>query len=516
MPNDFWHDLDDGVLPADVFEKKQTKSVKKGKILIDLGVDNFRSNNFKLTSKKSSFTAKEPSPKRQSLPKDSGSSEWYLRFRSLVLKLMWSSAIVLTFGLVFVSGFKYFGKESLGRKVAFWNLFKNGKYLVLFQNNTELRASGGFLGSFAVVDLEDGKIKNIYFDTNIYKRDHNFVWTQGNHLEPPSPIKEAFGEENYFAMRDSNWDVDFPTTAQKVAWFYGKEGGEPVDGVIALNTTVMIDLLKLTGPIDLPQYNLTVDSNNFLSQIQYQVEKGYFEKMDGELTNEPKTVLKDMFPLLINKIDNYSDKKQFIELMSKELREKQIMFYFDNSDLEKIVFQENWGGKVAEEKIGQDYLYINHSNLGVNKSSLSVDQSVFYSLQKQNSTIVANLGIVREHKGSYNWPDGDNLNWTRILVPNGSRLISANENGKDVTSQIKVETEANKTVFAFWYKTKVGEKNSINLKYELPFGLENVNDYKLILQKQSGTLNDIYKVQFMDKILFNGVLNTDETVSFEQ
>ena len=115
----------------------------------------------------------------------------------------------------------------------------------------------------------------------------------------------------------------------------------------------MIDLLKLTGPITLPQYNLTVDANNFLPEVQYQVEKGYFENMNGELANEPKTILKDIFPQIMSKINDYPDKKQLIELVSEELREKQVMFYFDKSDLEKIVLRKIGAVRSQKKKLGK-------------------------------------------------------------------------------------------------------------------------------------------------------------------
>ena len=508
MPNDFWHELDDGVLPADIFESKKKPGIQQKGRMIDLGIDAKRANNmprdFHRATKQQDIVKEEKSPR-----------EFWPKARKLSKKLLFSTIIILSFGLISISGLKYFGKQSLGEKIAFWNLFKNGKYLVLFQNNTELRASGGFLGSFAVMDLKDGKVEKIYVDTNIYKRDNDFVWNQGNRIEPPSPIKKAFGNDNWWAMRDSNWYVDFSQGADKVAWFYQQEGGEKVDGVIALNTTVMTDLLKLTGPIAMPQYNLTVDNNNFLTEVQYQVEKGYYQNIQGEVTNEPKTVLKDMLPLLMEKVNKMPDKSQLLDFLGKELREKNIMVKFNNDDLQKIALDENWAGTVWPNKKNVDYLQINHSNLGVNKSSLNVSQTAFYSIQKNNGKLTGELSITREHQGTYNWPDGDNVNWTRILVSDGAQLVSAKENNSDITGEIAVSKEADKTVFAFWYKTNVGSKTNINIKYNLPFYVESAEGYELDLQKQSGILGDSYKVQFMDQVIFNGLLDSDKKLNAE-
>src|SRR3990167_3413080 len=49
---------------------------------------------------------------------------------------------------------------------------KDGRYLILLQNNAELRGGGGFLGSFAVVEIATNSVKKYYFESNIYKKDN--------------------------------------------------------------------------------------------------------------------------------------------------------------------------------------------------------------------------------------------------------------------------------------------------------------------------------------------------------
>jgi len=67
-----------------------------------------------------------------------------------------------------VLSFLYYGSIQLANYTKVLQIFKlSGKYLILFQNNSELRPSGGFIGSFAVANLENGSIIDIYYDTNI-------------------------------------------------------------------------------------------------------------------------------------------------------------------------------------------------------------------------------------------------------------------------------------------------------------------------------------------------------------
>ena len=67
-----------------------------------------------------------------------------------------------------------------------------------------------------------------------------------------------------WTMHDANWFPNFPTSAEKVSWFYEKTGGRTVDGVIAITPELLRDLLAITGPIDMPEYDKTINADNFI------------------------------------------------------------------------------------------------------------------------------------------------------------------------------------------------------------------------------------------------------------
>ncbi|PIU24615.1 hypothetical protein COT12_00110, partial [Candidatus Berkelbacteria bacterium CG08_land_8_20_14_0_20_39_8] len=169
-------------------------------------------------------------------------------------------------------------------------------YLILFLNNTEIRPGGGFIGSFARLDLNNGRATALDFETNIYTLDKTFV-AAGNKIAPEEDISSI---TNDWTMRDANIYADYATSSQKVAWFYQQESGKKVDGVIALDTTLFQELLKVTGPIDMPDYNLEISDENFLSDVQYQVEIGYYQDKSNWSENQPKKILSDMMPKFLS------------------------------------------------------------------------------------------------------------------------------------------------------------------------------------------------------------------------
>ena len=134
------------------------------------------------------------------------------------------------------------------------------KYLFLFQNNSEMRATGGFIGSYGLLDIANGRIKKFFID-GIFNPDGQLK----DKIVPPLPIQKISAN---WSMHDSNWFPDFPVSARKAISFYEKTGGPTADGVITLTPVVMQRLLEITGPIEMPEYEITLDSNNFLELTQ--------------------------------------------------------------------------------------------------------------------------------------------------------------------------------------------------------------------------------------------------------
>jgi len=120
------------------------------------------------------------------------------------------------------------------------------KYLFLFQNNHEIRATGGFIGSYGVLNVHNGNVKELFVD-GIFNPDGQL----SVRVVPPKPIQKI---STNWSTHDANWFPNFPTSAEKIAWFYEKTGGPTVDGIITLTPTVMEKLLEITGPIEMLEY----------------------------------------------------------------------------------------------------------------------------------------------------------------------------------------------------------------------------------------------------------------------
>ncbi len=423
--------------------------------------------------------------------------------------------IVFSSFFLLVSSFVFFGR--LGANYLIDNiepisLFKNGKYLVLFQNNAEIRSSGGFIGSYAVIDIKDYEIENLSFNTNIIATDR--VFTDTNYVEPPAAMKKFLLDKSW-ALRDANYDASFVEAARDILQFYQAETGGNVDGIIALNAAVMIDLLKITGPINLAQYGLIITADNFYETTQYQIEKTYFQNPENWVINEPKTFLKDLYPAIISRA--FQDKIALAKLLKKELEQKEIIFYFKDEGKQQIAESHNWAGKIPtsqelkdqfETSGAVDYLYINSNSYSGDKSSIKMKENIDYKIsQESNGYLRATLKLTRIHTGTYVWPDGPNNTWIRVFVPEGSLLLNAKNNEQDIRNDVIIGSEAEKAFFGYQNFTNPGQVSILEFSYILPF---KNSDYHLLVQKQPGVVGSELTVSYGDRVLFNGILDGDK------
>ncbi|MEA2065071.1 MAG: DUF4012 domain-containing protein [Patescibacteria group bacterium] len=373
------------------------------------------------------------------------------------------------------------------------------QYLILFQNNYELRATGGFIGSFAVMDIDQGRIKKIYIPEG---GSYDVRGGLTKRISSPIPLHLV---SPLWQFHDANWWPDFPTSARKLMEFYEVSGGSTVDGVIAITPEIIIDLLKITGPIDMEEYGKVVDADNFMWTAQYYVELEY----DKE-GNKPKKFIADFTSILISKLsesfeDGSINMMDIFEILEKQAQSKGMQFYFTNQDAQKIVEENFLGGEIKQSS--GDYLMVVNSNIAGGKTDGVISQSIKLNTTVENDgTAVNQLTIKRAHNGDYEdyFQRDRNVNWIRIYVPEGSKLVSAdgfkNPDSKffqepeakldidqdlaeldsefkiDKLSGIKIYNQFGKTVFAGWSMVDVGETTEIELEYELPFKVEqNVN-----------------------------------------
>lgn len=401
--------------------------------------------------------------------------------------------------------------EMLGAK-------KPQKYLLLFENNSEIRAGGGFIGSYGILDIENGEIKNLFID-GIFNPDGQLK----EKIVPPMPIQKI---SSAWSMHDANWFSDFPQSAKKVALFYEKTGGSTVDGVIAITPNVLKEMLKLTGPIPMAEYGVIINEENFLYQSQLQVEELYDKKK-----NNPKQFLADLAPKIIERtfdIKNLGEGEKiqkflaFIDIAERSFKEKHLLMYHRSPEIENMIIKRGWGGKMLNSS--GDYLSVVNSNINGYKTDAVIEEKIVHQAEIfADGSIVDTVKITRKHLGGnseYDWYNRVNSDYMRVYVPLGSVLLEAkghtvqdyeppidysdfktDPDVKKIEDTLKIDPvsgthifeESRKTVFGNWVYVSPQETVEVSYKYKLPFKIDFDNftkpadRYSALIQKQIGS-----------------------------
>lgn len=372
---------------------------------------------------------------------------------------------------------------------------KNETYLIGFQNSAELRPTGGFWGSFALLRVDNNISKSsLLFETNPYKNDNPLLKTTD--VELPGPMRQIFKNRPQ-SFVNANWPFDFEQSAKTLQWYFGQGWQMQANGVIAVSSLSMIDLLRLTGPIEINGEML--NSDNFTRFMSEKIDTEYWLKEENIKTNEPKTIIKELFPKILDKLKNVS-KVKLISFAIQQGQKGRILMYFNDEKKQDLAQKLNLSGKVIESPL--DYLSVNNANLNGGKSSLNVSQSIKYAVDENN---IVNLELTRSCKNP-SWPDILNQNYTRVIAPLGSTFQSASFDGRDISSEVETNEESGKTTFGFWFSVGPGEVKTTKIQYHLPFG-EKITPYNLTAQKQPGTLPDNLEVTFKGKQIYSGIFD---------
>lgn len=387
------------------------------------------------------------------------------------------------------------------------------RYLLVFQNNAELRASGGFIGSYALIDMMNGKIVHVEIPAG---GPYDLRGSFHERLNPPEPLRLVASE---WQFQDANWWADFPSSAKKILWFYEKSGGPTVDGVIAINASVIPRILSHTGPINMQGYNKTLSSDSALNDLQKAVELEY-----DRATNKPKQIIAELFPLLMNALSkgNLFSSPKFLSTILNAFKSRDIQVYLRDAKYEQLAKKIQIAGEMKD--FNGDYSLIVSSNIGGAKTDSVISTDVDHTISfVENGMVDVTLELKRIHRGMKGDPftGVQHNDYMRFYAPEGSMLISAQgfsefpqeaakkplpmhrddndlrmiQQGMHHDDKYMLDrwNEHGKTVFAGWLFTKTQSESSVLLRYRIPYASA---AYALLIQRQSGSTIGRYTVHF--------------------
>lgn len=391
-------------------------------------------------------------------------------------------------------------------------------YLMLFQNDKEIRPTGGFLTAYATLKLNQGQVETTTSD-DIYRLDERLLTTCLTKicpLSPPAPIvkylPEADGKpRKAWSMRDSNLSADVPTSAKEFERMYHLLGsGLPFDGIIYIDTQVVEELIEITGPIEVfgTKFSAQIDKRCDCPGVIYELES--YAEIAAKGTQDRKAILGILMQQILTKLVSADVEKIpfFIETVVRLANHKHIIFYLHDNQTHSALSSLNWTGEIKEYE--GDYLHINDSNFAGGKSNLYVEQTVIQDVRVKGNKVSKKITIEYKNPRSFNiWLNGINRDYVRFYVPLGSKLISS----KGSESEVTTIDELGKSVFEAFITVRPENSRKLEIEYEIPYSPE--ENYQLLIQKQPGAKDFRYIIKINGSEKKDFKLDQDKEFKFD-
>ncbi len=374
------------------------------------------------------------------------------------------------------------------------------RYMIIMQNDKELRPTGGFMTNYATFKISNGLLDSDFSSKDMYSVDLTLdeIDAYTDFPDPPYVYGSLLKVERWYA-RDMNSSPDFVTSMDQFLKFYNMAGRinpyeiKPVNGIIAIDTNVISELLEVTGPVTVN--GITYTKDNVVLELEKIASLALAEQANR------KRVLGDLMQgMLINVFE--SDSNLWPKLIEKGIDlavRKHISFYIFDDEVQALLDKYGIGGRVKEDVNG-DYSMIVSTNLGGDKTNWFTSKKVDHSLEKQDDRWVRTVKLTY----TYTQPSSEYgalvkrfKDWVRVYAPAGSELISVE--GSEAPAYNISDQERDKVWFSGYLELGPGESKEITFKYYLPSDAIN-NNYKLTIQKQSGIDKEKHTVNYNGQI----------------
>ena len=391
-------------------------------------------------------------------------------------------------------------------------------YLVMVQNEDELRATGGFLSAVGVMVFENGKLTNLSFESYELFDDFSKPYPKA-----PWQLDEYMMAE-MLLLRDANWFTDFPTSVSWVRFLYAYTRPGAIQGVVAVDQNVIVELLRQVGPLQVDGEAEMVTADNVIQFMRSSKEQKPPAGVSPEGWNRKRFINRLADPLTKQLMAGNSQVWQGVSrALIRLLDEKHILLYFDDPEMKELVARSGWDGSVRPNP-NSDFLMAVDSNIGFNKTYAVMQVSEEYDVDlsnpehpkaeftirhQNNSSIKVDClqsrgGTIETIEEKDYRINGCFWSYLRIYTPAGSQMVESTPHEikapwplreKDIPARTDTLNEAITGVNAYGTLLVVptGQSLDTSFSYSLPEGVVTVDPdikswiYRLRIQKQPGT-----------------------------
>jgi hypothetical protein len=385
-------------------------------------------------------------------------------------------------------------------------------YLILAQNNHELRGAGGFISGVGVVRLDAGQIVDLKLSDS-YAVDN----LKQPHPRPPAALAEQVGAQ-MLLLRDSNWSPDFPTSAEVARALFQQDQGVATDGAIALDLEAVRLLVAALEPLSVPGMAGPVTGANVISQMKQAwtapatTQATVQEASSSDWWRRRKDFMGELVAAALARLQGGGELNPtaLANALLTMLDRRHLQIAVDDPTVAALLAERGWDGGLRPPA-GADFLAVVDSNLGYNKVNAAVQQAIAYRVEPDGrapGALIATLILTYTHTAAALPADqpcdrtpryGDSYDemirrcywdYLRVYAPADSELLASEGLNRPQTER----GERGATVFSGDFVLRPASRHVVILRYRLPQTVS-AAPYRLLARKQAGTLAPALRVE---------------------
>lgn len=354
-------------------------------------------------------------------------------------------------------------------------------YALLLQNNQELRPTGGFIEAVAMLTFERGVLidHQIYTSYEVHKK-------LPGEVTAPAELTKATGEKAYF-FHDSNWNPDFPKTAEQVSWFIEKAFNTKIDGVATIDLYGLQKILEATGPVDVPEFNEVLTHKNLLERMEFHSEVVLVE------SSKNQDYRKLIFSKILENVLSIKEGKipALLTALDSSLNAQDALLSFKESDEQQAMQGLGWTGAQVFPRCPSEFnnkqCFVDsfmqvEANVGVNKANYYLQRTIDHTITLSPTLASHTRAITLKNTAQLDaWPKGSYKNYMRFYLPSQAQQVSIASGGIPVPESQITKTQYNgQLVLGVLFEVPIKTTKQVVITYNTPLSSTETGNFSYI------------------------------------
>ena len=310
-------------------------------------------------------------------------------------------------------------------------------YLLVAQNNAEIRSVGGFAGSAAILNIDNGRLSLGDFHA---LNGEMSTYDDPTHLATQDEIS-IFQTRVGAKPWDANFIVDFSRVAEIYSTAWSEQYGDSIDGVIAIDPIFLQSLLKVIGGVN-TSAGITVDGTNAVRLLQHDVYSMLDTNLQDSFFSE---VASAAFEKVVSGLGDIST-VELIQTAMNGIESRNVLCWMSNDDEQQVMVKLGCSGTLANDPtepvlgvyLSDDTISKMGWYLSTSTEILSETNNSDGSISYEMSTSVTNNITLDEASSITDYITGystnkhtvdDMLDWVYLVAPAGGSISNVQSNG---------------------------------------------------------------------------------------